>query len=130
MTLADTAFFIDLMLDDEGAVAMLDHLIEIGEPLWVPAITLHELYYGANLHENVDSEVARVRRIERAIPPVAFTAEAARIAGRVEAEMERAGQRPGRADVQIAAMGLARGEAVLTRDARFDAVDGLQVRAY
>lgn len=130
MAVADTSFLIDVLADDPGAVAKLDELIEIGEPLWTPAIALHELVYGAHLHEESQREVRRVRELAEALPPVAFTADAARIAGRIEAEMEADGDRPGRADVQIAATAIARGDAVLTRDERLAAIDELRVESY
>lgn len=130
MVLADTAFFIDLLVEEDEAVAKLDQLIEIGEPIWIPSIALHELYYGAHLHAEAERERDRIRELERAIPPVPFDAEAARAAGRIEATEEQAGRAPGRADVQIAATALSRGEPVLTRDAWFETVDGLRVETY
>lgn len=130
MALADTTFFIDLMAQTHGAVAKLDELVELGEPLWVPSIALHELYYGANQHARADRETDRIRELERALPPVGFPPAAARIAGRIEARMQADGERPGRADVQIAATALARGEAVVTRDERFEAIDGLELERY
>lgn len=130
MALADTTFFIDLMAETDGAVAKLDELIELGEPLWVPSIALHELYDSAHLHTKADRETDRIRELERALPPVGFTPDAARIAGRIEAEMQADGERPDRADIQIAATALARGEAVVTRDERFEAIEGLQVERY
>lgn len=130
VAIADTTFLIDLLLGDDGAVDRLDRMIEIGEPLWIPSIALHELYYGAHLHAEADRETARIREMERALPPVGFPAEAARIAGRVEASMAGDGNRPGRADVQIAATALARGDAVVSRDERFGEIDGLRVESY
>lgn len=130
MAVADTSFFVDLLADEAGAVNKLDELVEVGEPLWTPTIALHELFYGARLHEHSEREVERIREVQAALPPLEFTAEAARIAGRLEAEMEKDGARPGRADVQIAATALAHGDAVLTRDARFEAIEGLRVERY
>lgn len=130
VAIADTSFLIDLLIDRGEAAGKLDELIEIGEPLWVPAISLHELYYGAGLHEASEREHERVRRLEQALPPVPFTAEAARLAGRIEAEMERVGDRPSRADVQIASIALARGEALVTADGGFEHIEGLSLESY
>lgn len=130
MALADTSFLVDLLAGDEGALAKLDQLIQIGEPLWVPAIALHELYDGAGLHQEAEREVERIRKLEGALPPVAFTADAARSAGRIEAAMEQEGRRPSRADVQIAATAIARGEPLVTADHGFEEIEGLQLEAY
>lgn len=130
MALADTSFLVDLLAGDEGASAKLDQLIEVGEPLWVPAIALHELYYGAGLHEEAEREVERIRKLEGALPPVAFTAEAARTAGWIEADGESSGRRPSRADVQIAATAVARGEPLVTADEGLDRIEGLQTERY
>lgn len=130
MALADTTFLIDLLADEPDAVAKLDQLIETGEPLWTPTITLHELYYGARLHEQHERETDRIQELEAALPPVDFTAKAARLSGKNEARMEKEGHPPGRADVQIAGIALSRGEAVVTRDARFADIQGLLVEGY
>lgn len=130
MAIADTNFLIDVLAGDGAAMALLDRLIEIGEPIWTPAIALHELYYGARLHADPKRETARVRELEQALPPVAFTGEAARVAGRIEAMGEQEGVRPGRADTQIAAIALSRGEPVVTAEEWFDTVDGLPVKRY
>lgn len=130
MALADTSFFIDLLNGEPGAKEKLDELIELGEPLWVPAIALHELYYGAYLHANAEEEEQRIRELERALPPVGFSPGAARIAGDLEARQERRGDRTGRADLQIAAIALHRSEPLIARDGDYDGIDGLRVEEY
>ncbi len=130
MAVADTTFLIDLLADDEGATSKLDELITTGEPLWTPSIALHELYYGARLHARHERETQRIQELEAALPPMPFTAKAAHLSGQHEAAMERDGNPPGRADIQIAGIALARGDPVVTRDARFTDVEGLQVDPY
>lgn len=130
MALVDTSFIIDLLDDDPDAVGKLDELIEIGESLWVPAIALHELYYGAYLHDEPEEEVARIRELEEALLPIVFSSQAAQLAGRIEANMEAEGQRPGRADVQIAASAIEKGQALVSGDGRFAEIEGLRVESY
>lgn len=130
MALVDTSFIIDLLDDDPDAVGKLDELIEIGESLWVPGIALHELYYGAYLHDEPEEEVARIRELEEALLPIGFSSQAAQLAGRIEANMETEGQRPGRADVQIAASAIEKGQALVTADGRFAEIEELRVESY
>lgn len=130
MAIADTSFVIDVLAGDEGALRKLDALVERNEPLWLPAVVLQELEYGAGLHHNPKRERARIRDIEGAMPVIAFDAAQARLAGELEAELEREGKRPGRVDVQIAALAHIRREAVLTRDKKFAKHSGAKVEGY
>lgn len=130
MAVADTTFVIDVLAGDAGALRKLDELVGRSEPLWMPAVVLQELEYGATLHRDADRERARIRAVESAMPVVPFDAAQARTAGEMEGALERAGKRPGRVDVQVAALGRLRGEPVLTRDRRFPKVDGVRVEGY
>lgn len=130
MAVADTTFVIDLLVGDEGALRKLDELVARSEALWLPAVALHELEYGASLHRDAARERQRIRELEAAMPVVPFDAAQARIAGEMEAALELAGKRPGRVDVQVAALGRLRGEPVLTRDRRFPKADGVRVENY
>lgn len=130
MAVADTTFVIDVLSGDAGALRKLDELVARNEALWLSAVSLHELEYGAGLHREPAKERARIREIESAMPVVPFDAAQARIAGEMEAELEGAGKRPGRVDVQIAALGRVRGEPVLTRDRRFPSGAGVRVESY
>lgn len=130
MAIADTTFVIDVLSGDAQALAKLDELVGRNEALWMPAVVLHELEYGASLHRQADRERARIRDVEGAMPVVAFDAAQARTAGAFEAELEIAGKRPGRVDVQVAALARLRGEPVLTRDVRFPKLDGVRVERY
>lgn len=99
-------------------------------PLYLPAPALHELYYGAARASRRDDGMARIGVLERSMLVLPFDMGAARIAGTLEADLEAGGRKPGRADVQIAAMALAHGERVLTRDRRFPRAHGLTVESY
>ncbi|MBW3583817.1 MAG: PIN domain-containing protein [Euryarchaeota archaeon] len=130
MTIADTTFIIDILSGDTNALNKLDDLVARNEPLWMPAVVLHELEYGAGLHHDPEAERARIQSLEAALPVVPFDAAQARIAGDLEARLELAGKRPGRVDVQIAALAQTRGESVLTRDERFPHTDEVRIERY
>jgi predicted nucleic acid-binding protein len=130
MAVADTSFVIDVLAGDEGALRKLDELVGRNEALWMPAVVLHELEYGAGLTRNAKRERDRIRAVEGAMPVVPFDAAQARVAGELEAQLELAGKRPGRVDIQVAALGRLRAEPVLTRDRRFPRVAGVNVESY
>ncbi|MFA5861760.1 MAG: PIN domain-containing protein [Candidatus Thermoplasmatota archaeon] len=88
MVVADTTFVIDVLAGDEGALRKLDELVGRSEALWLPAVALHELEYGAALHRNPKRERERIREVESAMPVVPFDAAQARLAGEMEAELE------------------------------------------
>lgn len=130
MVVADTAFLIDVLVGEPEALDTLDGFVASREPVWIPAPTLHELYYGAGLHHDPEEEEERIAELEDAMPPLPFTPEAARRAGTLEARLERDGERPNRVDVQIAAVALEEGEPVVTRDQGFPAPRELDLETY
>lgn len=130
MAIADTSFVIDVLAGDEGALRKLDEIVGRSEALWLPAVALHELEYGASLHANPVRERERIREVEGAMPVVPFDAAQARLAGEMEAQLELAGEKPGRVDVQIAALGRLRAEPILTRDRKFPRLAGLRIESY
>lgn len=91
---------------------------------------MHELYFGAGLYARPERERGRVDELAQALPWLPFDGTAAKLAGTLEAQALRQGRRPDRADIQIAAIALARGDSVLTRDRRFPAPQGLSVERY
>jgi predicted nucleic acid-binding protein len=130
LAIADTTFVIDVLAGDAGALRKLDELAARNEALWLPAVALHELEYGAGLHRDPQKERRRIREVEGAMPVASFDAAQARLAGEMEAALEKEGKRPGRVGVQVAALGRLRGEAVLTRDRRFPTWGGVRVERY
>lgn len=130
MVVADTTFLIDVLAGDDMARSKLEGLAATLEPLWIPAPALQELYYGATLHRRAAEERERVEDLESKVPVLPLDARAAKLAGILEGELEAQGRRPSRADVQIAAIALARQEAVLTRDTRFPSPEGLRLVVY
>lgn len=97
------------------------------------AVTVSELLFGFH---RADTAARRVRRenfleaLLEAIPVLPFDLRAARVYGRIWAEMAATGQMIGPHDAQIAATGLAYGYGVLTDNAKhFEPVPGLAVTA-
>ena len=94
----------------------------------VPVIVLHELYYGAyrSNPSRRQGNLANVRHIPFRL--IDFTSGDAEAAGRVRAELARAGMPIGPYDALIAAQALTRGLTLVTHNTReFTRVPGLRV---
>ena len=92
----------------------------------LPAIVLHELYYGAYKSARVEANLARVQALRFDV--LDFDAEDARRAGEVRAVLARAGTPVGPYDALIAGQALARGLTLVTHNTgEFSRVPGLRV---
>ena len=100
------------------------------EHQFTTSITVGEIVYGA--YRNPDRTAVLLSRLDGMILPnltvLPFSEEAARVYGRVKAEMESRGQLIGEADLRIAAVALEQGHTVITGNVRhFQQVPGLSV---
>lgn len=109
----DTAFVLDLLDGDEGAVATAEELEAGGVVLKMPAMTVLELYIGIGTGVASDAEERQIRRIIDDLPFVPMDEEVSRRAGRRLGESETT-RRKG--DAAIAATAEIAGEPVLTRN--------------
>lgn len=97
---------------------------------FISAITVSELLVGVH---RADSDARRIRRsafveaILTQLPVLDFTAEVARVHAGLFAALSQQGQMIGAHDLIIAATALSHGCAVLTTNAEFTRVPGLEV---
>jgi tRNA(fMet)-specific endonuclease VapC len=93
------------------------------------SITLGELIYGAyHLADRTDELLPRIERLVLLITVLPFDAAAARIYGRIRAELARSGTPLAHADLTIASIALARDLTVVTANVRhFGRIPGLRV---
>jgi tRNA(fMet)-specific endonuclease VapC len=98
-------------------------------PVALPAVSLHELWYGAAKSARVAENVMRIETFLSAeIVVLPFDAEDAREAGFIRAHLKPLGIPIGNYDVLIAAQALRRGLTLVTANvAEFDRVPGLIV---
>jgi tRNA(fMet)-specific endonuclease VapC len=90
----------------------------------LPAIVVHELFYGANKGLRIAQNVARVEALQ--FQTVEFDREDARQAGEIRAKLAAAGTSIGPYDVLIAGQALARALTLITHNTReFQRVPGL-----
>lgn len=98
-------------------------------PQFTSSVTLGELVYGAHrLSDRTDDLLARIDRLLLSFTLLPFDADAARVYGRIRADLARAGTPLADADLRIAAIALARDLTLVTANARhFARVPGLRM---
>ncbi len=120
--LLDSNAVIALMKGNPGFLAQLRQ--HQPQDFGLPAIVVHELFYGAYKGVRIAQNVARVEALQFQI--VDFDREDARQAGDIRARLAASGTPIGPYDVLIAGQALARGLTLITHNTReFQRVPGL-----
>ncbi len=128
--LLDTNVVISLLNNRPPAVRThLEAAWVAGDKIALPAVVLFELFYGASKSNRPTANRAAVLQLlEDEFEPENFDLDAARAAGEIRADLERAGQRIGEYDTLIAGQALARGMTLVTANVReFSRVQGLKL---
>jgi len=98
------------------------------EDILVSTITQLELYYGAYRSAQQERNLEILQRFFSQFTIIPLDPEAARIAGRIRAELAASGTPIGPYDVQIAAIAMANNLIVVTHNTKeFSRVNGLQI---
>lgn len=112
--IADTAFLIDLMKEDQEAHAKLEALEERHEPVKIPAMAVLELGIGIGAALS-DEEARAVRAVIEPHPIVPMNEQIALRAGTRIGEGDTATMKKRKGDAAIGATAEIEGEPVLTR---------------
>ncbi len=92
----------------------------------VPAVAIHELFYGAYKSQQMAQNLARVDALQFEV--LEFDREDARQAGEIRASLAKAGTPIGSYDVLIAGQAKARGLTLITHNTKeFSRVEGLLI---
>jgi len=104
-------------------------LTELGsaEAVYVPAVALGELYYGARKSGRPAENVARVAEFATAALVLACDAPTAAVYGEIKAALRARGTPIPENDVWIAALARQHDLTLATRDAHFGHIDGVRV---
>jgi tRNA(fMet)-specific endonuclease VapC len=120
------------MTDTNAAIAVFNESPEIravlkpGMKVVVPVVVLGELYGGAANSARPEENLLRVVEFVRDSEVVICTDETARRYGEIYAQLRKIGRRIPQNDMWIAALAMQHSLTLLTRDAHFQAVSGLQ----
>ena len=122
------------VLDSDHLVALLRGRLDLGgraeplEELAMTAVSLGELIHGAFKSRTVAENLARLDVLLSGFTLLPFEARAARVFGRLRAELEGKGTRLEDLDLQVASICLALRAPLLTHNRRhFDRIAGLEV---
>ncbi len=128
--LLDTAFLIDLMNGDDGAVEKARELETDLVQQRLSAMTLFELYYGAARSNQSDAEREKIENVLASKPVHPADPAVMRKAGRLSGELMNDGNAVGDGDVIIGATADVLEEPVLTRNVDDFEHLGVEVETY
>jgi tRNA(fMet)-specific endonuclease VapC len=84
----------------------------------IPSVVLFELHYGAEKSQNQEKNHAAIDNFLSGIEIVPFNTQAAKIAGKIKADLEKKGQIIGNNDILIIATALANHGIIITNNVR------------
>ncbi len=128
----------EYLLDTNACIALINHTsepvrhrfskaVESGERVWVPSVSLYELWYGVAKSVQTEANTQRLKMfLAGPVQVLEFGEEDARYAGEIQNTLERAGKPIGTYDLLIAGQALSRKLTLVTANAReFGRVKGL-----
>lgn len=124
--IADTVAAIGFLNNEK---ALLDSL-QPDDAVVIPIVVLGELYGGAEKSSRVEDNRRRIDTFSAKRKILLPDLQTAKIYGRLIADLRRKGRPIPQNDAWIAAFALQFQMPVLTRDAHFENVDGLQIRGW
>jgi len=126
MYLLDTDILIYSLKGNEKVQKSLrDHL---NDPILISSVTLMELYYGAYKSEKVESNLAKVRKIENSVEILPISQELVETFGMLKAKLELAGTPLDDFDLILAATALSRNLILVTNNERhFKRIESLKI---
>ena len=127
----DTCFIIDLMDNNEKAVAKLRELELNNESIPITSLTVFELFSGLARSSNFDREKEKIVNVLSRQIILYFDEKSAEKAGEVDGYLAKKGEKIDAIDSMIAGIALSRNEKVLTRNVKdFSKVRGLGIEWY
>src|SRR5258708_38370874 len=114
------------LLDTNACIALINRTsepvrkrfskaVEPGERVWVPSVSLYELWYGVAKRVKTESDTLRLKMfLAGPVRVLEFGEEAARCAGEIRNTLERTGKASGTYDLFIGAQALGRKRTVST----------------
>lgn len=118
-----------IRLINNSSLAVTNRLASLQpDDILISTITQLELYYGAYRSAQQERNLEILQRFFSQFTIIALDSEAARIAGRIRAELAATGTPIGPYDLQIAAIAMANNLILVTHNTKeFSRVNGLQI---
>jgi tRNA(fMet)-specific endonuclease VapC len=128
----------EYLLDTNACIALINRTsepvrkrfskaVESGERVWVPSVSLYELWYGVAKSVQTEANTLRLKMfLAGPVRVLEFGEDDARTAGEIRNTLERAGRPIGTYDLLIAGQALSRGLTLVTANTKeFARVKGL-----
>ncbi len=117
----DTSYVIDVLREDEGALAKSEELDHRREAKFLSTPVLYEVS-AALLHRRSRSETAAFRALASSFVVLPFDEPSAMKAAEIRTELLRMGRVKGHVDVMIGGIAAAGGHTLITRDQDFQEI--------
>ena len=124
--LLDTNIIIALFAGE----SLIKNNFEQAKEIFIPSITIGELFYGARKSGRTEANLARVDELIANSAVLGCDAETARKYGEVKNQLRLKGRPLPENDIWIAAIALQHHLVLVTRDAHFNEVESLQTLAW
>jgi len=113
----------------KGSPVVQDHLKDhYQDPLAISVITLMELYYGAYKSEKVESNLGKIKVLEKSLEIISLGEEVVEIFGLIKSKLEKKGTPLDDFDLIIAATALSHNSILVTNNVKhFRRIDGLKI---
>ncbi len=100
----------------------------INNPIQISSVTLMELYYGAFKSQKVESNLAKVRKIENSLEIIPVNQDQVEIFGMLKVKLESAGTPLDDFDLILAATALSHNLILVTNnESHFSRIEGLKI---
>ncbi len=127
----DTSFIIDLMRNEQKAVAKLQELIKRGEPQLVTSLTIFELFSGLVRCKKPSEEKEKILKVLAGQLVLNLDEQSAKISGEIDGNLIKEGNMLEPIDCMIAGIALAKKDKVLTRNVKdFSRIKSLEIESY
>lgn len=119
--LLDTNIIIDLLAGNDAVDSHLEEAVQV----FLPAVVLGELFFGAAKSGRPAENLAKIERFASGRAIISCDLDVAREYGLLKERLREKGQPIPENDIWIAAAAIRHGMILVTRDSHFNAVEGL-----
>lgn len=128
MTCLETTFLIDVLRGKKEIHKIIEGLEKDGR-ICISAPSIMEIWTGVSIR-SVQGEKEKVKEFMQSFEILPLDAKSAMVAGEIEAGLAKRGQMIETEDIMTAAIAIANGEMLVTRDAHFARIEGLMIIKY
>jgi|SRR5690606_4017694 len=104
--------------------------IDLNNGVFIPAIVVGEMYYGAQYSTNVKKNIKNIQKVITHYEVLYVDTDTALIYGKIKAELRRKGRPIPENDIWIAAISIQYNLILITRDGHFNEVEGLLIEKW